>query len=149
MKTSIKILGILVLGFINVSTISASEIFTEQLKNEQLITAFVNDNQFEDSSIVNVEPFYFSPSNVLATYHSSILDEIKEDNQIIDAEIIEFQPLCIERTIEDVIFEDNQIIESTETTISYPLDFEKINKNLNRIPKSNNITSLKVEEMKL
>jgi hypothetical protein len=149
MKTSIKNLGILVLGFINVSTISASEIFTEQLKNEQLITAFVNDNQFEDSSIVSVEPLYFSPSNVLATYHSSILDEIKEDNQIIDAETIEFQPLCIDRTIEDVIFEDNQIIESIEATISYPLDFEKINENLNRISKSNNITSLKVEEMKL
>jgi hypothetical protein len=149
MKTSIKILGILVLGFVNVSNLSASEVYTEQFKNEQLITAFVNENQFEDSSIVNVEPLYFSPSNVLATYHSSILDEIKEDNQIIDAEIIEFQPLCIDRTIEDVIFEDNQIIESTETTISYPLDFEKINKNLNRLSKSNNITSLKVEEMKL
>jgi hypothetical protein len=149
MKTSIKILVIVTLGFINVSNASVNEVFESQLENEQLITAFVSSNQFEDSSKVNVEQLYFSPSNVLSTYHSSTLDEIKEFNEIIEAEKFEYQPLCIDRTLEDVILEDNQIIESTETTISYPLDFEKINRNSNRFPNSQNVTSLKVEEMKL
>jgi len=149
MRTSIKILGIVALSFVTFSNASAKEVFQPQLENEQLISAVVSNNQLEVGLPVTVEPHYFSPSNVLATYHSSILEEIKVNNEIIQAEMSEYQPLCIDRTLEDVIVEDNQIIESTVSTESYPLDFEKINKSVKRFPMSENKTSLKVEEMKL
>jgi hypothetical protein len=149
MRTSIKILGIVALSFVTFSNASAKEVFQPQLENEQFITTLVSNNQLEVSSVTSVEPLYFSPSNVLTTYHSSILDVIKMDNEIIQAETEDYQPLCIDRTLEDVILEDNQIIESSVSTETYPLDFEKINKNVKRFPMSDNKTSLKVEEMKL
>ncbi|PZO26934.1 MAG: hypothetical protein DCF13_12840 [Flavobacteriaceae bacterium] len=149
MRTSIKILGIVALSFVTFSNASAKEVFQPQLENEHLLSAVVCNNQLEDSSVVAIEPLYFSPSNVLATYHSSIVDEIKMDNEVVQAETIEYQPLCIDRTLEDVILEDSQIIESIVSTETYTLDFEKINKNMKRFPMSENKTSLKVEEMKL
>lgn len=149
MKSSIKFLAIVTLSFVTVSNASVNEVFQPQSENEQLMSAVVSNKQLEDSSVVTIEPLYFSPSNVLATYHSSILEEIKVNNEIIQAETDEYQPLCIDRKLEDVILDDNQIIESTVSTESYPLDFEKINSKANRLPKSQNIASLKVEEMKL
>jgi hypothetical protein len=149
MKSSIKFLAIVTLSFVTVSNASVNEVFQTQTENEQLLSAVVCNNQLEDSSVVAIEPLYFSPSNVLATYHSSIVDEIKMDNEVVQAETIEYQPLCIDRTLEDVILEDSQIIESIVSTETYPLDFEKINKNMKRFPMSENKTSLKVEEMKL
>lgn len=149
MKSSIKILAIVTLGFVTVSKASVKEVFKSQLENEQLITTVVNEKQFEDSLALNVETFYFSPSNVLPTYNSTIEEIVKENNEIIEAKKEEYQPLYLDRTILDSIIEDNQVIESTVSTASYPLDFEKINNNVNSFPQFQNKASLKTEEIKL
>ncbi len=149
MKSSIKILAIVTLGFVTVSKASVKEVFEPQLESEQLIAAVVTEKHFEDSLTLNVETFYFSPSNVLSAYNSTIEEIVKENNEIIEAKKEEYQPLYLDRTILDIIAEDNQVIESTVSTASYPLDFEKINNNVNSFPQFQNKASLKTEEIKL
>jgi hypothetical protein len=52
---------------------------------------------------------------------------ISENNLVTESKEDVYQPITLEKTIEDSIIEFNQIIESTISNEVYPLDLEVIN----------------------
>jgi len=67
-----------------------------------------------------------------------IENRIEENNKIIEANIVQIQPLCSDKCIEDVISEDRKIIENAIPDILYPLDFSRIN--VQKLENSNLVT---------
>lgn len=160
MKKSIIYLGIISVAFSNV--IFASNALNEQqintLENVQ-ITSFTSQNEqaavnYNMATVLYTNKFYtveeatvFDPRSVIAVYEKTIQEIVAENNQIIESSLEEVEQLSIETTIEDIIVEDNQIIESTLSNDFYPLDFEKINKNYAKI--LSNDKGIIVEDLKL
>lgn len=72
--------------------------------------------------------FIDSVASISVENQNPIAYRIEENKQIIEAEAETFMPLYLDRTIEDVIREDNQIIESNLVNETFPLDFQLINK---------------------
>lgn len=137
MKSSIIFLGLVALSF---NTANAANAFkSENLDQQEFATIKVDNNQqesqmvFADSTriIVGAETVIFNPSSVITTAFVKTTEElIAENNLVTENTESEVQPLSVDFELENRIGEDNQIIESTISNATYPLDFEKINRNL-------------------
>ncbi|MDI1317092.1 hypothetical protein [Flavobacterium sp.] len=140
MKSSIIFLGLVALSF---NTSNAANAFKlDSLDQQEFATISVDNNQqeslmvFADSSrsTIGTETVIFNPSSVITTVYVKTTEElIAENNLVTQNTEAEAQPLTVDFTVENRIAEDNQIIESTISNVTCPLDFEKINYNLKRI----------------
>ena len=145
MKSSIIFLGLVALSF---NTTNAANAFkSANLDQQEFATISVDNNQQESkivfadssSSTIEADAAIFNPSSVIKTVYVKTTEElIAENNLITQNTQAETQPLSIDFTLENRIEEDNQIIESTISNVTYPLDFEKINHNLKRIKVAKN-----------
>jgi len=157
MKTSIIFLGLVALTF-TTNTKAATEFKSQDLNQQELTTISGEDNQQSQWVLVNQanadtatannadDTVIFNPNSVVSTtYVKTIEDTIAENKLITESQDLINQPLSIEKTFQDYINEDNQIIESTVSTEVYPLDFEKINRTLknNKVP--NNTMAVTVD----
>ena len=131
MRTSIIILGLVVLSFTNAN--ATTEFETQVLDQQESATLIVetsNNNKVADRTDTKV----FNPSSVIETATAiTIEDLVAEDKLITESLVEEFQPLSIETTPDSRISEDSQIIESTVSDEVYPLNFEKINRTVKSV----------------
>lgn len=72
-------------------------------------------------------------SVIASNYKKSIGEIIADDKRITESKEEVYQPLYYGRTVEEVIRQDNQIIESDLSDEFYPLDFDLINKVSNEV----------------
>lgn len=131
-KSTIIYLGILASMFVN--TTVANGIEKVQNQNDDQVSVVSN----LDTTSENYEVTLKKPEVTLEveiSFTDLAINTIKSDEEIIreDKVITEFteelvQPLVIDRTIEEVIKDDKQIIESNLTDETFPLDFELIRK---------------------
>lgn len=128
MKTTIAYLGILATMFVN--TAVANEIVKDQNFDQAAIESNLDSvqNTIEvtlKKQVVNSESeFIFTDIAINRT----IEEIIEEDKKITEFQDEDAQQLIFATTLEEVIKENNQIIESTLTNEAYPLDFELIKK---------------------
>lgn len=148
MKNSIIYLGIALVSFANANSSTTNNLITTQqsylqiensatiVENNSLIdnkkNTLNNDNQITKKTVfipvVENDILSNTPGDLIYI-EKSIDDIIAADNEIIDYKIEKVvRPIYIEDFIESTIIEDNKIIESNILNISYPLDFDVINK---------------------
>lgn len=142
MKKSIIYLGIITVVFSNLSF--ASNAMNEQqsntLENVQITLLTSQNGQVEVSYNIatglEINKFYtveeivvFDPKSVLTTYVKTNEEVIAENNQIIESSVEVVNLVSIDTIVEATIANNNQIIDSKVDNVTYPLDFEKINKN--------------------
>ena len=72
-------------------------------------------------------------SIIASNYKKSIEDVIADDKKITESKEEIYQQLYYGRTVEEVIKQDNQVIESDLSDEFYPLDFDLINKISNEV----------------
>jgi len=108
--------------------------YFEQVSTE---TNFVLDSTSNNTDIVLKKPVVISESefnfiesdSTLSNKNVKSIEEIiKEDKKITDYKDEFIYPLILDKTIEEVIIERNQIIESSLTNGVFALDFELIKK---------------------
>jgi hypothetical protein len=153
MKSSIILLGLVVLSFTNAN--ATTEFETQVLDQQETATVNVENTQDENQLVfaaheVSAEEATeaLDPQSVLKTvYTKTAEDRIAEDRSITESKEENVQPLSLGYTLEDRIAEDNQIIESQISNEVFPLDFDKINRSVITIINNNN--ALKVTELKL
>ena len=151
MKTTIIYLGLVALSFTN--TIAANELKQQTFDKQQELTAVVPENILQENGLIaknqefskNIvaidtnDTAIFNPSSVIKSSNVKTVEEIiSENNLVTESPEDVYQPITLEKTIEESITEFNQIIESNDTNEVYPLDFEKINRSLQCIKVSNN-----------
>jgi len=151
MKTTIIFLGVAALSFTN--TIAANELKEQTFDKQQEFTAVVLENILQENGQFaknqefskNIEGIntndtaIFNPSSVVKSSNVKTMEEIiSENNLVTESKEDVYQPITLEKTIEDNIVEFNQIIESTISNEVYPLDFEVINRSLQGLKVSNN-----------
>lgn len=140
MKTTIIFLGVAALSFTN--TIAANELKEQTFDKQQEFTAVVLENILQENGQFaknqefskNIEGIntndtaIFNPSSVVKSSNVKTVEEIISENNLVTESTEDvYQPITLEKTIEDSIVEFNQIIESTISNEVYPLDFEVIN----------------------
>jgi hypothetical protein len=138
MKTSIIYLGILTL--IGVAKGMSASNFKAQDSFQQEITAVTENSgiismpvmyTFEISSANEVENTNVAVNQKdtieLNSLIRSIEDVIAEDKLITDAQEVVYQPITIDRSLENTINENQQIIDCHKCNEYYPLDFDRIN----------------------
>jgi hypothetical protein len=128
MRTSIIFLGLVALSF---STANATNEFgSENLDQQELTTLNVDSNEkILNCSNEVADTAIFNPSTVIKTSYVKTTEEVIAENKLITESKEQItQLLSIDFTLENRIAEDNQIIESTVSNVTYPLDFEKINR---------------------
>lgn len=135
MKKSIIYLGIL--STVLVNTLSASEIILDQqnIENDIVRTesktslALVSNSQIEKPEVVfeSDSKIKEAIAVISSNYVKSIEEIIEENKKITESPEEEYLPLNLGLSIEEVIYFDNQIIESTISNDVYPLNFEVIN----------------------
>jgi hypothetical protein len=146
-KTSITMLGLIALLF-TINSKAATEFKTQDLNQQEVTTINVEDNQPNQLVLVNQKlskctfentseevAAFETNSASKANYTKTVEDIIAENKLITESQEVIVQPLSLEKTFEDGINENNQIIESTVANEVHPLDFEKIN----RAVKSNKV----------
>lgn len=139
MKTSIIFLGLVALSFTTAN--AANEFKSQDLDQQEFATlSSVENNQTNQLVAANPESegvvkdntsdtAIFSPSSVMKTAYVKTTEEVITENKLItEGKEEAVQPLSIDFAAEERIAEDNQIIESTISNVTYPLDFEKINR---------------------
>ena len=129
MKSTIVYLGILATMFVN--TTVANGIAKEDQNLDQDATELNLNSVTATFETTLKKPEVASESEV--SFTGIVVNTVKSFEEIIeeDKNITEYKdefyyPLILDRTIEEVIQEDNQIIESTMTNEVFPLDFELI-----------------------
>jgi hypothetical protein len=138
MKTSIIYLGILTL--IGVAKGMSASNFKAQDNFQQEITAVTENSgiismpvmiTFEISSANEVENTNVAVNQKdtieLNSLIRSIEDVIAEDKLITDAQEVAYQPITIDLSLENTIYENQQIIDCHKYNEYYPLDFDRIN----------------------
>lgn len=140
MKSTIIFLGLIALCFTNAN---ATTKFETQVLDQQESATLI----FETSNeiVVETEAEIFNPASVFKnTYSKGIEDVIAEDKLITENKKEPAQQLSLETTIEDRIFDDNQVIESTISNELFLLDFEKINQKIQcvKVYKTNPTTTV-------
>ncbi|WNM17772.1 hypothetical protein [Flavobacterium capsici] len=153
MKTSIILIGMISLGFLNVSQAANAKqtSFNYQLEKEQLLATDSLNQNFKGFENTSDADYIFNPSTVIPVAQKTIEDVIREDNQIIDSKI-ETDPTVFGltvKTINQIIQEDVQITEAVNLDFNQPLDFEAINNSTNCFVEFQNKCSLKQENIKL
>jgi hypothetical protein len=158
MKTTIIILGLVALSFTNAN---ATTEFEAQVLDQQE-SATVNVESTQQSQLVfvneeisnntgesgNADTAVFDPKSVMeAAYTKTVEEIIAEEKLITESKEMPFQPLSLDYTLEDRVEENNQIIDGVITNEVFPLDFEKINGNI-QCAKMNN-SALKATDLKL
>jgi hypothetical protein len=153
MKKSIIYLGLVALSFTN--NIVANELKEQNVDIQQDLNARVFENVLKENKIssynhnlsVNSDLNYisdtafFDPNTVINTgYNKSVEEIITENKLVIENKEEIYQPISLEKTIEDSVNENNQIIESDISNEVYPLDFEIINRTIQLIKSTNNAT---------
>jgi len=155
MKTII-FLGVAVLG-LNCNT-SANELNTQDLVQQDLSTIIVDNtpqnqlvlenkkNSKNTFEYTGEEAAIFNPTSVIKSNYTKTLDEVIAENKlVVDTCDDSYQPISLEMSVEDIINERNQIVESNVDTEYYPLDFEKINRLLKNNKPSNNNMAVTVD----
>lgn len=142
MKSTIIILGLVVLSFTNAN--AATE-FENQVLDQQESVSLIFESS--DTGVSNeTETTIFDPKSVITTTYAKSLEEVIAENKLItEAKEEMVQPLSIATTIEDRIAEDKQIIESTVSDEVFPLDFKKINSKIQCINVYKKNTSITVD----
>jgi|SRR6218665_66863 len=149
MKTSIIFLGLVALSF---TSVSATNEFKFQDLDQQELATLINLEKNQVNQLVAANPVseeivkdttldtaIFSPSSVMkTTYIKTTEDVIAENKLITESKEETVQPLSIDFAVEQRIAEDNQITESTVSNVTYPLDFEKINRTVKAAKVYNN-----------
>jgi hypothetical protein len=158
MKTTIIYLGLVALSFTN--TIAANELKEQDFDKQQELTTLVLDNVFQENSLVatnqeflkNIEEsltndtIIFDPNSVVKSSFKKTVEEIIIENKLVtETKEEDYQPISLERTIEESIAEYNQIIESNDTNEVYPLDFEKINRAIQCVKVSNSNATITID----
>ena len=138
MKSTIIFLGLVALCFTNAN--ATTEFETQVLDQQESATLI-----FETSNevVVETEAEIFNPASVCKTTYSKGIEDVIAENKLITENKEEpAQPFSPETTIEDRIFDDNQVIESTISNELFLLDFEKINQKIQcvKVYKTNPIT---------
>ncbi|HLF52988.1 hypothetical protein [Flavobacterium sp.] len=143
MKNSIIYLGIALLSITN--SITASNVHQSFIKNDDssfstkqhsaevvdskvIVTEISNDNDstIKVFSLVEDTSIFNPDTVVFNAFERTIEEVIAENNQIIENGISnEISFLYIEKSTEEIIAEDNEIIESTISTEVQPLQIEK------------------------
>ncbi|MGL2964719.1 hypothetical protein ACSVH2_12930 [Flavobacterium sp. RSB2_4_14] len=158
MKTTFIYLGLVALSFNQ--TIVANELKEQEFNQQKEFKTEVYENilleskkdtseqqilyNFDESN--SNESAIFDPNTVISSsYKIRVEDVIEENNLITEAKKEIFQPISLERTLEDDIYEYNQIIESNDTNEVYPLDFEKINRSIQCVKVSNNNATIIID----
>lgn len=143
MKTSIIFLGLVALSFTNANATTEFETqVLDQQESATLILETSNNNEVSNETDTTI----FNPASVIeTTYVKTIEDVITENKLITESQEEPVQHLSLETTIEDRIFEDNQIIESTISNEFFPLDFEKINSKIQCVKVYNNNAVITVD----
>jgi hypothetical protein len=151
MKTTIIFLGVAALSFTNI--IAANELKEQTFDKQQEFTVVVLENILKENGQFaknqefskNIEGIntndtsIFNPSSVVKSSNVKTMEEIISENKLVTESTEDvYQPITLEKTIEDSIVEFNQIIESNETNEVYPLDFEVINRSLQGLKVSKN-----------
>lgn len=140
MKTTIVYLGILSTMFINMT--SANIVAKEQqnyeteIANSAIVQILKSDLAFENNSVTIKKPTINIDAEIsvmdslakIMVVPDSIEASIEEDKKITESQEVLFQPIYFDRTVDEIINEDNQIIESDVINEVYILDFELINK---------------------
>lgn len=142
MKSTIIILGLVVLSFTNANAATEFENqFLDQQESASLILESSNTGVSNET-----ETTIFDPKSVITTTYVKTIEEVLAENKLITESKEEaFQPLYLATTIEDRIAEDNQIIESTVSNEVFPLDFEKINSKIQCVRAQNNSANITVD----
>jgi len=134
MKSTIIYLGVLATMFVN-TTVAKEIAKDDQNQNfDQATTESILESEVTTFETTLKKPEVNSESDVnytdlvmnTANNNSSPEAIIEEDKKITEFNDEYMYPLILDRTMEEVIQEDNQIIESTRTNEVYPLDFELI-----------------------
>lgn len=133
MKTTIIYLGILATMFVNTAVANgiAKENQNQNFDQDATVSSLDSGVNFVEITFkkpVITSEIEVSLSDLVSNQTKSIEEIIEEDKKITDYNYKEYQLLFIDRTIEEVINEDNQIIENTLTNEEYPLNFELIKK---------------------
>ncbi len=142
-KSSIIFLGLVALSFTNAN--AATEFETQLLDQQEFATlnveiASINQVSNETDTVI------FNPNSVVKTTNVKTIEDVILENKLITESPEEtVQPLSLETTVEDRIAEDNQIIESTVSKESYPLDFEKISSKMHCVKVYNNNATIIVD----
>lgn len=103
--------------------------------NNVIVSSIVNNGDLK-KQVVHIEDeikFMDSLALYVPENQQAIENIIEENKKITESQEEIVQPLYINQTIEEVIKEDNQIIESNLVDETFPLDFELINKSENAI----------------
>lgn len=142
MKSTIIILGLVVLSFTNAN---ATTEFENQFLDQQESASLILESS--NSGVSNeAEAIIFDPKSVITTTYVKTMEEVIAENKLITETKEEMtQPLSIATTIEDKIAEDNQIIESTVSNEVFPLDFEKINSKIQSVKVYNNNATITID----
>ena len=158
MKTTIIYLGLVALGFTN--TIAANESKEQDFDKQQEITTVVFENALQENSVVfgnqefskNSEESstsditIFDPNSVIKSSFKKTIEEIIVENKLVtETKDEDYQPISLERTLEESIAEYNQIIESNDSNEVYPLDFEKINCSVQCVKVSNKNATITID----
>ncbi len=129
-KISIIFLGLIALSF---TTAKAANNFKSQDLDQQEFTTLnvkitKQHNSINNSESNTSDTTIFNPASVIKNgYVKTNEDVIKENKLITESQEEVVRHLALEKTPEDQIAEDNQIIQSTVSKEVFPLDFEKIN----------------------
>lgn len=129
MKSTIIYLGILATMFVN-TTVANGIAKEDQNVDQDAIELNLNsvtttfETTLKKPEVASESEVSFTDLIVNTT--KSFEEIIEEDKKITEYKDEFYYPLILDRTIEEVIKEDNQIIESTITNEVFPLDFELI-----------------------
>ena len=149
MKTSINFLGLVALSF---TSVNATNEFKSQDLDQQEFATLTSVERNSVSQLGNANPeseitvlrntadtAIFSPNSVMKAAYVKTTEEVIAENKLITESKEEAdQPLSIDFALENRIAEDTQIIENTNLNVTYPLDFEKINRNVKATKVNNN-----------
>ena len=142
-KTSIIILGLVAFSFTNANATTEFETQVLDLQESaslNVVTSSKNEVSNETDTAV------FNPNSVIKTTNVKTIEDVIVENKLITESPEEtVQPLSLEITVEYRIDEDNQIIESTVSKESYPLDFERINSKMQCVKVYNNNATIIVD----
>lgn len=150
MKTSIIFLGLVALSFTSVN--ATNEFKSQDLDQQEFATLtsvernsvsqLGNANPESEITVLNrntADTAIFSPNSVMKAAYVKTTEEVIAENKLITESKEEAdQPLSIDFALENRIAEDTQIIENTNLNVTYPLDFEKINRNVKATKVNNN-----------
>ena len=142
-KIAIIFLGLVALSFTTAK--AANEFKSQDLDQQELATLTVETSNINE--VLNeTDTAIFNPASVIKkAYVKTIEDVIVENKLITESKEETVQPLYLETTVEDRIAEHNQIIESTISKESFPLDFEKINSKIQCVKVYNNNATITVD----